>query len=100
MARHEYNALNMIRNARIKGLVAPVQLLIDVQGFRLSATPLLPIGHAGSLVYGSDDAAVRVHVRGSAAVELALPTHTDLGLPPYWCVCESTYTTTGQGCCL
>lgn len=78
MARHEYNALNLIRNARIKGLVAPVQLLIDVQGFRLSATPLLPIGHAGSLVYGSDDAAVRVHVRGSAAVALALPAHTDL----------------------
>lgn len=64
-ANHEYRSNNALRELAIPSLECAFQLLIDVHGFRCSATPVLPIS-AATLVYGSDDAARTVRVPCSA----------------------------------
>lgn len=54
-AGHELNGLKAYREAAVPGLRFPFMVLISYKGYRLIATPLLPLT-PGSLIYGSADA--------------------------------------------
>lgn len=55
VASHELKGLARYFSCAVRGLHFPLMALIDYRGFRLTASSILPISHADTLVYGSCD---------------------------------------------
>lgn len=89
-AGHELNGLKAYYGTHVEGLRYPFMTLISYRGYRLIATPFLPLS-SSSLIYGSADAGVTVKhtdpvfndYMAQAAVKLNIKAHgTGVGGPP------------------
>lgn len=82
-AAHELRGLHGYERCSPEGkLRVPLFALVDYAGFRLACTSLLPLG-AGSLVYGSADAARTVHTEDAETRDLMRRAGERLNLAPH-----------------
>ena len=68
VAGHDLLGLNNYFNCDVEGLCFPLMCLVDYRGFRLIAMSLLPVTEH-SIVYGSDNAGIRIHQIDLEAIE-------------------------------